>query len=355
MRALVALITLTAVVASGCGGRAWPTTAASVADPTFVARDRDIVTVDILPFDLAVGIEPGARVEPGELRSRTETRIMNATLDGLTRRAYGIGGLIGWDGQAAGSEVLTRADLLATVEALASYGVSADPDPAAPTVALPATLGQTTGADATLYVGGWAYVPARRESTGSKIAKGIAIAIVAVTVVAILAAIPRFDKKSSTSSSSTSSGRAPRVGGAAIRDHREEAISAVRDHRAAPTVRDHRDGPGVRQIRDHRASDATRLPAIRPGGHRSITDVALDLWSGSDGDLEVAPDERIDPPGPLGPRRGKHAQLYLQMTLVDNRTRTVLWHAHQVFPANAGKAADAERAARLLLATLPVR
>lgn len=58
-------------------------------------------------------------------------------------------------------------------------------------------------------------------------------------------------------------------------------------------------------------------------------------------------------------RRGaladKHAQLYLQMTLVDSRTRTVLRHAHQVFPANAGRAADAERAARLLLATLPVR
>lgn len=352
LRGLVAVLTLSAVVASGCGGRAWPASAASVADPAFVARDRGIVTVDILPFDLAVGIEPGARVEPGELRSRAETRIMNATIAGLTRRAYGIGGLIDWNGQAAGSEVLTRADLLATVEALGSYGVSADPDPAAPPVALPATLGQTTGADATLYVGGWAYVPAHRESTGSKIAKGIAIAIVAVTVVVILVAITRSDKNSSSSSASKSSGRAPRVGGAAIRDHREEAISEVRDHRSTPTVRDHRDGPGVRLIRDHRASDAPRLPTLRPGGHRTVTDVALDLWSGPDGELDGEPDGRADQPGP---RPGKHSQLYLQMTLVDNRTRTVLWHAHQVFPANAGKAADAERAARLLLATLPVR
>jgi len=351
LRGLVALVTLTAVTASGCGGRTWPSTAASVADPAFVARDREVVTVDILPFDLALGIEPGARVEPGELRSRAETRIMNATIDGLTRRAYGIGGLIDWNGQAAGSDVLTRADLLATVEALGSYGVTADPDPGAPPLALPATLGHTTGADATLYVGGWAYVPAHRESTGSKVAKGIAIAIVAVTVVVILIAITRSDKKGS--SSSKSSGRTPRVGGAAIRDHREEAISEVRDHRGAtPTVRDHRDGRSVRLIRDHRASDAPRLPTLRPGGHRTVTDVALDLWSGPDGEIEVDPDWRARQPGP---RPGKDAQLYLQMTLVDNRTQTVLWHAHQVFPANAGKAADAERAARLLLSTLPAR
>lgn len=345
LRRLVAVTTLSAVAASGCGGRAWPASAAAVADPAFVARDRGIVTVDILPFDLAVGIEPGARVEPGELRARAETRIMNATIDGLTRRAYGIGGLLDWSGQAAGSEVLTRADLLATVEALGAYG--SDADPAAPPLPLPATLGQTTGADATLYVGGWAYVPAPRESTGSKVAKGLAIAIVAVTVVVILVALTRSDKKSSSSTASKSPGRPPRVGGASIRDHREEALLSVRDHRSAtPTVRDHRGG--TRLIRDHRASTAPRLPSLRPGGRRSVTDLALDLaWSGP----EVEPDARAGQPEP----RGKDAQLYLQMTLVDNRTRAVLWHAHQVFPANAGKPADAERAARLLLATLPVR
>jgi hypothetical protein len=45
--------------------------------------------------------------------------------------------------------------------------------------------------------------------------------------------------------------------------------------------------------------------------------------------------------------------LYLEMTLVDNRTGLVLWHAHQDFPANIAKPADIDRAARLLLASLP--
>jgi hypothetical protein len=47
--------------------------------------------------------------------------------------------------------------------------------------------------------------------------------------------------------------------------------------------------------------------------------------------------------------------MYLEMTLVDNRTGAVLWHAQERFPANAARPADVGRVTRSLLATLPRR
>jgi hypothetical protein len=47
--------------------------------------------------------------------------------------------------------------------------------------------------------------------------------------------------------------------------------------------------------------------------------------------------------------------MYLAMTLVDNHTGLVLWHAHQQFPADATSAADTARVARTVLQLLPSR
>ena len=47
--------------------------------------------------------------------------------------------------------------------------------------------------------------------------------------------------------------------------------------------------------------------------------------------------------------------MYLEMTLVDNHTGLALWHAHQLFPANAASPEETARAARTMLALLPGR
>jgi hypothetical protein len=47
--------------------------------------------------------------------------------------------------------------------------------------------------------------------------------------------------------------------------------------------------------------------------------------------------------------------MYLEMTLVDNRTGLALWHARQAFPASADDAAETVRAARTMLSLLPAR
>jgi hypothetical protein len=52
------------------------------------------------------------------------------------------------------------------------------------------------------------------------------------------------------------------------------------------------------------------------------------------------------------PHKGRSAML-LEMTLVDNRTGRVLWHARQRFPASPAKPEQVEKAVKRLLAALP--
>jgi hypothetical protein len=47
--------------------------------------------------------------------------------------------------------------------------------------------------------------------------------------------------------------------------------------------------------------------------------------------------------------------MYLEMTLVDNRTGLALWHAHQTFPASADDPTATVRAARTMMNLLPAR
>jgi hypothetical protein len=53
------------------------------------------------------------------------------------------------------------------------------------------------------------------------------------------------------------------------------------------------------------------------------------------------------------PHSGDEAQMYVEMTLVDNRTGLALWHAHQQFPARLGSSADTARVMHTLLDLLP--
>jgi hypothetical protein len=78
--------------------------------------------------------------------------------------------------------------------------------------------------------------------------------------------------------------------------------------------------------------------------------IAHDCNSNDDDDRRPA--EAAYDDDPARPRTGP-SRLYLEMTLVENRSGRPVWHVHQELPASAASRQDVERAARALLASLP--
>jgi hypothetical protein len=285
------------------------------------ATQGEVATIDLLPLDLQLWAEPGYDVNLAELRSGTEVNLMNVALETLARRNYTVGAMIDWNGDFPGGNALAREDLIATVGALARYGAAAAAHPGQlPAPFLPARLGTTTGADATLYVGGWAYVARHRGSTGEQIAEGIMIGLLIVSVVAIVALVASGSKSPSHGHGHRGSGGHVATEGGRVASH--GAFTASR---------------GIEHIH-HGPSVAG---GIVDAFGRTAIDIAL-----------ASPDWGEDP---ALPHDGGESQMYLEMTLVDNHTGFALWHAHQSFPASAASATDTARAARTMLSLLPSR
>jgi hypothetical protein len=198
-------------------------------------------------------------------------------------------GLIDWNGDYRGGHALDREALSATIASLSRYA-GATGGGQLPVPYLPARLGGTTGADATLYIGGWGYLANHHPSAADGVADAIARGLVTVAAVATIG-----------------------VAAAAVDHHRPE----VHAYGSCARSRD--------------AADSLAVTAID-----TIAEIAH-------------PDLADDPALP----HGGDSQMYLEMTLVDNHTGRAVWHAHQVFPASAVSRHDVGRAASALLATLP--
>lgn len=322
LRTLVASVTTTAVLAAGCAGdRPWPAHPVAISTPAF-ATQGEIATIDVLPLDLQMWAEPSVDADLAELRAGTEVNIMNVALEALAKRNYSVGAMIDWNGDFPGGNALAREDLLATVGSLARYGAATAEHPGQlPVPFLPVRLGTSTGADATLYLGGWAYVAKHRDSTGEQIAQGVLIGLVVLSVVAIIAMVA-----SSSKSSSHGHGHGHSGGG-------------------------HGSDAGGHAAR-HGGFSASRGEAHVHHG-ASVTRGLVDAFGRTAIDLAVSsPDWGEDP---ALPHEGRESQMYLEMTLVDNHTGLALWHAHQIFPASAASPAETARVARTMLTLLPGR
>jgi hypothetical protein len=304
---------------------AWPARPAVALASRSLAAPDGIATIDILPLDLEMWAEPGYGGDLDLVRAGTEANVVGLTLDQLARHNYAVAATIDWSGEYAGGSALGADDLRATVDSLASYGAVASEHPGElPAPFLPVRLGGATGSDATLYLGGWAYVAKPRPSVGDQIGKVLLITVAVITVVALIAVLAS-DKKSSshhghhtTATGSTASAAGHATGSASGLRHRFTASRGI-DHV---------------QRRSHRAAGA------------------LDAFGRTAIDLAVFSDWEADP---ALPEQGGESQMYLEMTLVDNRTGLALWHVHQVFPADASRAEDVARAAATMLSKLPSR
>ncbi|HEV7558411.1 MAG TPA: hypothetical protein VGO00_23240 [Kofleriaceae bacterium] len=281
----------------------------------------------MFPLDLQLWADPG--VEADRVRNLAETRIMGEALQTLAQHDIGTT-QIDWNGDAKAGNVMTKDALLATIDSLAGYGAQASDSPRQlPLPYLPARLGEATGSDATLYIGGWAYVAKDSDSSvGSDIAAGILIAVAIIAVVGIIALATKSSKSSggshthgtsgAISSTSFPSGSGSHVGVSS--GHPSLTPSAVHMHgsHAAPAFDD-------------------------------VADVALDTLDAF-GHVAV---ETSRPDWSIVEPHDGDSQMYLEMTLVDNANGTVLWHARQKFPAGANHPDQVARVTRMLLASMP--
>jgi hypothetical protein len=326
LRSLIAVATTVAFLATGCAGeRPWPQHPVTVSTQAF-ATQGPIATIDVLPLDLQLWAEPGYAVDLARVRDGTEVNLMSVALETLERRNYALGATIDWNGGFAGGSALTRDELVATVSSLSRYGTVAAEHPGQlPVPYLPARLGTTTGADATLYVGGWGYVAQHRDSTGEKVAQGIVIGLLIISVVAIIAVL----------ASKSHGGHGGHGGGHSGGGH---SGGGGGGHIAGGVTRGvFTASRGAQHI--HRAARAAE------GVIDAFGRVALDIAVSSPDWYENT----------ALPHDGGASQMYLEMTLVDNRTGFALWHAHQTFPASADDAAETVRAARTMMNLLPAR
>lgn len=310
-RAVAVITTVGFLTATGCGGAAWPNRAVGVSTVPFAHHDLDVSRIDILPLDLQVWAEPGNAVDLDAAASTGEGSIMDVALDTLAKRNYNVGAVIDRDGTFPGGTALSRDDLSATLGALSRYGTTAAQHPGQlPVPYLPARLGTATGSEATLYIGGWAYLAKQRESAAEEIGKAVLITLAVVAVIAIVIALA--DSHHGSSHGSHGSGHAGGGSGGGGHGFGHGGFHHGNFHHAANVV----DAFG-----------------------RTAVDLAFAM-----------PDWEDDP---ALPHDGDQSQMYLEMTLVDNRTGLALWHAHQTFPAQLDHNEDTARAMRTLLALLP--
>jgi hypothetical protein len=321
LRSLVAVATAASFLATGCAAdRPWPQQPVAVS--THFATQGRITTIDILPLDLQLWAEPGYEVDLAKVRDGTEVNLMSVAIDALARRNFALGATINWNGDFSGGKALSRDDLLATISSLSRYGTVAAEHPGQlPAPFLPVRLGNATGADATLYVGGWGYVAKPRDSTGDQVAQGIVIGLLIISVIAIIAII---------ASKSHGGGHGGGRGGG-VNAHGAGGAAGRAMHGAFTASR------GAQHV--HHAARAAE------GVVDAFGRVAFDIAISS-------PDWGENP---ALPHEGGESQMYLEMTLVDNRTGLALWHARQAFPASAASATDTARVARTMMALLPSR
>lgn len=309
-------------------------------------KSTKIRTIDVMPFDVQLWTYRGNKVSAETLGNHFQAAARAASLNSLIRRGYDIAARMDWQGSYIGPhgedrQALTAEELDGTAYSLSSYGHAVSRSNGqliAPY--LPFRLGQETGSDATLYVSGWTYVGKKHSSTGKKIVKGVAIGLLIVAAVAIVAVVIA-SKGKALKGLGKGAGRAAAGAGKAM-------------GKAVVTV-----GRGAGRVTGGLLKGIARSgPKIMRGIMRSGPDIERGVVRIADalGRSHTHIDLNLGRPDyykrPRTPKKGK-SQTYLEMTLIDNETGAVLWHAQQRFPANGANREQVHKAFNRLMSSMP--
>lgn len=332
---------------AGCGSP-WPQVS-SQGDRTFLNKENAIRTIDIMPLDVQLWTYRGNRKAPEAMGQTFHSFASGATVSELSRRGYQVVARMGWDGSYDSYVGKPRAamspeDIEYTAVALSTYGQAVrQSGNRLVTPLLPARLGTETGSDATLYVSGWSYVGKKQsKGTGKKIVKGIAIGLLVVALVAVVVVIIASKGEAAKGLGKAGSGAGKAVAGAG----RAVGRAVVTVGKVAGRATGHalrgiaRSGPRIMRG----TMEATR--GIADAFGRSNTHIDIRFGSRANYERPNYYRERETP------KRGK-SQMYLEMTLIDNRTGNVLWHAQQHLPADGSKPSQVRKAMRHMMKTLP--
>lgn len=319
--------------AVGCGGPSWPA-AGAVGDPGFLSTQNQVRTIDILPIDMQVWAQPGSQRDATELTGVIDVTMASHLEAELARRGYLVWAQMGWDGSyvAPDGQPATAMDpesVGLSAYALSSFGQAQSQAGDRLLIPyLPVPLGQATGSDATLYVGGWAFAGKKKSSgTGSKVAKGLLIGAVAVVaVVAVLAALDGKGGGLGKAAGGVAKGAGKAVSGAArVAGYVIRPVGRIAGRTAAAMVRGN--------VGIHIDLDMVGALADTPTHY------------------DYAP-QRPNYYQQRTPKKGRSA-MQVEMTLIDNRTGRVLWHTRNRFPARPTAPGDVSRVVASSLRTLP--
>lgn len=336
---LIGAIAALNLVALGCsGGSSWPRVSA-VTSQQFVAQPRTVRTVDVMPVDVQLWTYRGSKQTPQVIAQNFADASMLAINEMIATRGYYVASNLDWEGTYVGyngrlTAAMSADQIAETAEMLSSYGTAVrraqgrllQPH-------LPHRLGNVTGSDATLYVGGWAYVgqPRNNDSTAGQIVKGVLIALIIVAIVAIIIAAIAGKGKGGGGLGRLASGAgkvAKGVGQVAVRTARAVGRTGVQISR----------GVARGMIRGTRGLGRANIQIdvySRPNTHVDYYDARPDYFA-----------------QPAIPRKGASSMM-IEMVLIDNRTGQPLWHARQRFPANASNHRQVKAVFRDMLATMP--
>jgi len=314
---------------AGCAARTWPSVGA-VGDEQFMNRRRAVQRVDVLPVDMQLWTDRSVKSPPDALAQTFTNRTRAAISSTLANLGYDVGAHIEWDGRYTGGDglpahAMSESEVAATAYSLSSYGRAlrgADAEAVPPY--LPSELGAQTGSDATLYVGGWAYVgDDDKPGTGSKVAKGVLIGALIIVVIAVaVIGIKRGG-----------GGAVGRAAGGAGRVVGKAATGAAR-------VAGRAGGTMLRVMA--RSADNFAEGMARSADALGRTHTHIEIHAGR-------PDYYQEP---ASPKKGR-SQTYLEMTLVDNASGRTLWHARQRFPASAARSGHVVEMVHRMMATFP--